>query len=80
MAASAVAFQVVSFLFDVSSFPHTPYIMMSLAGLLAAVVAGSKERPEAPRVFDGQLVQTSAEIPSSRARERDPEVPVAGPR
>ena len=35
-----VAFFVVSWLFDVSSFPHTPYIMLSLAGLLGVAVSG----------------------------------------
>ena len=38
VACAAVAFFVLTFLFDVSSFPHTPYILMSLAGLLAAIV------------------------------------------
>jgi hypothetical protein len=36
VAAAAVAFLVLAFLFDLTSFPHTPYILMSLAGLLAA--------------------------------------------
>jgi hypothetical protein len=35
-AASAVAFLVVATLFDSLSFPHVPYIFLSLAGLLAA--------------------------------------------
>jgi hypothetical protein len=38
VAAATVAYFVLTFLFDVSSFPHTPYILMALAGLLAAVV------------------------------------------
>jgi hypothetical protein len=36
VAASAVAYFVLCFLFDVSSFPHVPYILFSLAGLVAA--------------------------------------------
>jgi hypothetical protein len=44
VAAAAVAFLVVSFLFDVTSFPHTPYILFSLAGLLAVILG----RPEDP--------------------------------
>jgi hypothetical protein len=79
VAASAVAFMVVSFLFDVSSFPHTPYIMMSLAGMLAAVVSGSKERPE-PRgpapPFEHEL-EFEAPVAPPLPRERDPEVPLA---
>jgi hypothetical protein len=35
VAAAAVAYFVLMFLFDVSSFPHVPYILLSLAGLLA---------------------------------------------
>jgi hypothetical protein len=37
-AAAAVAFVVVSTLFDSLSFPHVPYIFMTLAGLLAATL------------------------------------------
>jgi O-antigen ligase len=48
VAASAVAFLVVSFLFDVTSFPHTPYIMFSLAGLLAAILGSRHSEPEPP--------------------------------
>jgi hypothetical protein len=43
VAAAAVAYLVVAFLFDVSSFPHTPYILMTLAGLLAVVVGRADE-------------------------------------
>jgi hypothetical protein len=52
VASAAIAFLVLSFLFDVSSFPHTPYILMSLAGLLAVMVSQPDEaesRPAAPR-------------------------------
>lgn len=38
-AAAAVGFLVASTLFDVMSFPHCPYILMGLAGLLVAVLA-----------------------------------------
>ena len=43
VAAAAIAYLVVAFLFDVSSFPHTPYILMTLAGLLAVVVGRADE-------------------------------------
>ncbi|MEA2138091.1 MAG: hypothetical protein QOG56_1241 [Solirubrobacteraceae bacterium] len=43
-AAAAVAFLVVSTLFDVMSFPHSPYIFLSIAALLA-VVSAPAERP-----------------------------------
>lgn len=45
--AAAVAFLVVGFLFDVTSFPHVPYILLTLAAL-AAVVAGDRDAPPAP--------------------------------
>ncbi|HWC25820.1 MAG TPA: hypothetical protein VG474_04480 [Solirubrobacteraceae bacterium] len=38
-AAGAVAFAVISLLFDVMSFPHAPYIFLSMAALLAAAMA-----------------------------------------
>ena len=51
-------FLVLCFLFDVSSFPHTPYILLSLAGLLAVMLSepaeerrlgpGPYRRPRAP--------------------------------
>ena len=44
IACAAVAYLVLAFLFDVSSFPHTPYILMSLAGLLAVRAKQGDER------------------------------------
>jgi O-antigen ligase len=37
-AAAAVAFLVVSTLFDVMSFPHTPYLLLIMAALLAVAI------------------------------------------
>jgi hypothetical protein len=45
VAATAVAFLVVSTLFDVMSFPHCPYIFLSMAALLVATVTGDKQEP-----------------------------------
>ena len=45
VAAAAMAFFVFTFLFDVTSFPHVPYILLALAGLLAVVVRGADEEP-----------------------------------
>ena len=42
-AAAAIGFLVVSTLFDVMSFPHTPYLLLVTAGLLAAVVATERD-------------------------------------
>ena len=42
-AAAAVAFLVVSTLFDVMSFPHCPYIFLFIAGFLAAAVKPPEE-------------------------------------
>lgn len=45
VAAGAIAFLVLSALFDIMSFPHGPYILMTLFGLLAVIVAA--EEPQA---------------------------------
>ncbi len=47
-AAAAVAFLVVSTLFDVMSFPHTPYLLLITAALLAVVVTTRDEEDEVP--------------------------------
>lgn len=39
VAAATVAFLVLTFLFDVTSFPHDPYILMSMAGFLAVLIS-----------------------------------------
>jgi hypothetical protein len=43
VAAAAIAFLVVSTLFDAMSFPHCPYIFLWLAGLLIVAVAPEDE-------------------------------------
>jgi hypothetical protein len=48
-AAAAVVFLVVAFLFDTMSFPQVPYIFLSLAGLVAALVGRRGRGPLAPR-------------------------------
>lgn len=63
VAAAAAAFLVLSALFDVMSFPHSPYILMTLAGLLA-VVSGSAGRQRSPL---------------AARRSDDPELPPAPP-
>lgn len=45
-AAAAVAFLVVSTLFDVMSFPHTPYLLLITAALLAVVVTTRDDQEE----------------------------------
>lgn len=61
VSAATVAFLVLSFLFDVTSFPHTPYILMSLAGLLAVMRtpadAGSADDLTARAWADGPFDQ-----------------------
>ncbi|MGH2976453.1 MAG: O-antigen ligase family protein, partial [Solirubrobacterales bacterium] len=47
IAAGAAPFLVLSALFDIMSFPHAPYILLTLAGLLA-VIAGTASRSPAP--------------------------------
>lgn len=48
IAAGAAPFLVLSALFDIMSFPHAPYVLLTLAGLLAVVV-GAERREVAPR-------------------------------
>jgi hypothetical protein len=65
VAGAAVAFLVLAFLFDVSSFPHTPYILMSLAGLLAVMRAQPVAHPRsAPRHFDGAGRKARPAVPA----------------
>jgi O-antigen ligase len=47
-AAAAGAFLVLSVLFDVMSFPHTPYLIMVLLGFLAVIVAYRDRTPARP--------------------------------
>ena len=72
VAAAAVAFLVLTFLFDVSSFPHTPYILMALAGLLAVVVSSDDEPiPRARRTRPSRTRNAGAAArSSSRTGER----------
>jgi hypothetical protein len=45
VAAAAVGFLVLSFLFDVMAFPHVPYLLLTLAGLLAVVLRPAEDEP-----------------------------------
>ena len=71
-AAAAVAFLVVSTLFDVMSFPHCPYIVLWMAALLAVVVKSPRSRVEV-RVCEEligvlHVLQRPAAGPARRAR------------
>jgi O-antigen ligase len=75
VAAATVAFTVMLFLFDETSFPHTPYILMSLAGLLAALRNGPGSRPQADAaVFEEDLPYDdfTLEYAPVRRPEREP--------
>jgi O-antigen ligase len=73
VACSAVAYLVLTFLFDVSSFPHVPYILFALAGLLAVVASSEDEPvPEPPRAAYHVTPDTSP------AREREALALVSG--
>jgi hypothetical protein len=69
-APAAVAYLVLGFLFDVGSFPHAPYILMSIAGLTAVMVAAHKEAMpglEAPDPLPPYLVdRAEADRPALR--------------
>ncbi len=45
IAAGAMPFLVLSGLFDILSFPHAPYVLLSLAGLLAVIVGDRRRQP-----------------------------------
>jgi hypothetical protein len=66
VAAAAVAYLVLAFLFDVSSFPHTPYILVSLAGLLAVMLSQPEEEPRSG----------PAHVGGHARRPRPPRVPL----
>jgi hypothetical protein len=72
VAGAAIAFLVLAFLFDASSFPHTPYILMSLAGLLAVMVS---QPAEGSRPASSHPAQHHPAIP----RTRSPSEPRARP-
>jgi len=79
VAAAAVAFLVLAFLFDVTSFPHTPYILLSLAGLLAVVVGSPDEHATEHRSADHHVAgalrgdrQLRRPVPFDRARSGSP--------
>ena len=42
-APAAVAYLVLAFLFDIGSFPHAPYVLMSIAGLQAVTITARRE-------------------------------------
>jgi len=44
IAAAAAPFLVLSALFDIMSFPHAPYILLTLAGLLSVIAGAEQER------------------------------------
>jgi hypothetical protein len=63
VAAAAVAFFVLTFLFDVTSFPHDPYILMSLAGFLAVLISHREEdEPRTSRARPRSSSQSFSEL------------------
>lgn len=72
-AAAAVSFIVVSFLFDVMSFPHVPYIFLYLAGL-AAVVVGA-EREGRPPATPDRTTRAPDRLARPRVRGQHPRAP-----
>jgi hypothetical protein len=72
-AAAAVSFIVVSFLFDVMSFPHVPYIFLYLAGLVAVVVGAEREpKPPASSDHAARPADRFARRPARGRRTRAP--------
>lgn len=57
VAPAAIAYIVLCFLFDVDSFPHTPYILMSLAGLLAVRANDTSRRAPEPAAPEPERIE-----------------------
>jgi hypothetical protein len=76
VAAASGAFLVMSVLFDVMSFPHTPYILMVMLGFLAAIIAAEKpgaSTTAAPRRRNFKPVRRPvARDDAPQAPEREP--------
>jgi O-antigen ligase len=70
IAAAAVAFLVFAFLFDVTSFPHVPYILFALAGLAAVIVNGDPDPPPARAVHRLQRPVPARRVAHRPGRER----------
>jgi O-antigen ligase/polysaccharide polymerase Wzy-like membrane protein len=72
IAAGAAPFLVLSALFDIMSFPHAPYVLLTLAGLLAVIVRSERSQPAPAR-----RVATPAEEPIEDEPQRpESSVPV----
>jgi hypothetical protein len=67
IAAATGAFLVLSALFDIMSFPHGPYILMTLFGFLAVLVADEERLPFRPRGLE------PAEAPGAPTQPPDAE-------
>ncbi len=75
IAAAIGAFLVLSALFDILSFPHGPYILMIMLGLLAVLVADEGRGPDRPRrrlpAEIGVEAEQRLELPSERVPLED---------
>ena len=77
IAAGAAPFLVLSALFDIMSFPHAPYILFTLAGLLAVIASADRRRPRAPDRDASTLHRTDAlEIGEAEGAPSSVQVPV----
>jgi hypothetical protein len=66
VAAAAGAFLVLSALFDIMSFPQTPYLLMVLAGFLAVVSrGGGQPSPRRPQMALAEPWQHPVEVPAA---------------
>jgi hypothetical protein len=72
VAAASVAFLVFAFLFDVTSFPHVPYILLSLAALVAVVLSPEPDGPPARAIRRLQRPASARRTPHQPRRERIP--------
>ena len=79
VAAASAAFLVLSVLFDVMSFPHTPYLLMILFGLLAVVIRAARAEAATPASRDRgkvPILTPFAEVVPAPSEERRTPEPV----
>jgi hypothetical protein len=58
IAAGAAPFLVLAALFDIMSFPHAPYILLTLAGFLAVIVGEAGDRPPLDRRMSAPILHS----------------------
>ncbi len=75
IAAAAAPFLMLSVLFDIMSFPHAPYILLTLAGLLS-VIAGGDTHGQTAADRDTSALRNADRLDTPEAEETPHSVPI----